>query len=83
MKFVCAGRHPDEASFKAELDRLALPDDLVGVLGGDGTMLRAVREHGPDHTYMGFNFGHLGFLMASGQPRQQRLPTGPTNGPSG
>ncbi len=39
------------------------PDDLCLVLGGDGTMLRAIQTHGPDYTYFGVNCGHLGFLM--------------------
>lgn len=39
------------------------PPDLCIVFGGDGTMLRATREHGPAFQYFGVNCGHLGFLM--------------------
>lgn len=33
------------------------------MLGGDGTMLRAIRELGAAHTFLGLNFGRVGFLM--------------------
>jgi NAD+ kinase len=42
------------------------PDAFPGlclVLGGDGTMLRAIARHGPAYAYLGVNCGHLGFLM--------------------
>lgn len=36
---------------------------LIMVLGGDGTMLRAVRDHYKGcHYFFGINMGHLGFL---------------------
>jgi NAD+ kinase len=49
----------------AVLDTLgdAGPVDLCLVLGGDGTMLRAIQRHGPGFAYFGVNCGHLGFLM--------------------
>ena len=40
-----------------------LPEDLCLVLGGDGTMLRAIRDLGDAYTYLGLNFGRVGFLM--------------------
>ena len=40
-----------------------LPGDLCAVLGGDGTMLRAIDRHGPGLRYLGVNCGRLGFLM--------------------
>jgi len=42
-----------------------LPDigNLVVVLGGDGTMVKAIKELGPSYSFMGINFGNLGFLM--------------------
>ena len=47
--------------------RLSLPASLAPeiclVLGGDGTMLRAIHHHGPQHSYLGINCGYLGFLM--------------------
>jgi NAD+ kinase len=45
------------------LDLSALPEDLCLVLGGDGTMLRTIRDLGPHYTYLGLNFGRVGFLM--------------------
>lgn len=39
------------------------PDDLTLVLGGDGTMLRAISAGGHDRRYLGVNCGYLGFLM--------------------
>jgi NAD+ kinase len=44
---------------------LVEPDDapLCVVLGGDGTMLRAVQKHGDSPVYLGVNCGRLGFLM--------------------
>ena len=51
----------------AAFERLGLPatlaPDLCLVLGGDGTMLRAIHHHGPLHSYLGINCGYLGFLM--------------------
>ena len=47
--------------------RLAWPDaattDLVIVIGGDGSMLRAVRTLGTSRTYLGLNAGHVGFML--------------------
>jgi NAD+ kinase len=43
--------------------------DLILVLGGDGTMLHAIREHWRSRIpFLGLNTGHLGFLM------NERLP---------
>ncbi len=41
------------------------PEDapLCLVLGGDGTMLRAIARHGSAPVYLGVNCGRLGFLM--------------------
>jgi NAD+ kinase len=48
------------------------PEELCLVLGGDGTMLRAIQRNGPDLVYFGVNCGHLGFLMNdfAGDPPQ-------------
>ena len=40
-----------------------LPAEVCVVVGGDGFMLRTIRERGPDHVYLGLNAGHLGFLL--------------------
>lgn len=59
--------NPAAAAFAAQLDAvspaLALPPGICLVLGGDGTMLRAIREFGSESAYLGLNFGFLGFLM--------------------
>lgn len=40
------------------------PPDLILVLGGDGTMLHAIRRHWRLRVpFLGLNAGHLGFLM--------------------
>lgn len=60
-------RNPQAASLLESLSALtdlrALPEELAVVLGGDGWMLRCIREHGPDRVYLGLNAGHLGFLL--------------------
>ncbi len=44
--------------------------DLIVVLGGDGTMLRAIRKHWRDRVpFYGLNTGHLGFLLNDRQTR--------------
>ncbi len=53
----------DAALDVSNLPAGAGPDDLCLVLGGDGTMLRAIQRHGPEFIYFGVNCGHLGFLM--------------------
>ncbi len=42
-----------------------LEDDpsLIVAVGGDGFMLHAIARHGFEHTYLGINAGHLGFLL--------------------
>ena len=40
------------------------PAEVILVIGGDGTMLRAIRQHWPDGIpFYGLNTGHLGFLL--------------------
>ncbi len=60
-------RNPQAASLlealSRELDLDRLPEELCLVIGGDGWMLRCVREQGPDRVYLGLNAGHLGFLL--------------------
>ncbi len=51
------------AALRGRLDLDALPADLCLVVGGDGWMLRCIRDHGPDFVYLGLNAGHLGFLL--------------------
>ena len=54
----------------AELARTLEPDEqrpnLIVVIGGDGTMLRAIREHWRRRVpFYGINTGHMGFLLNS------------------
>jgi NAD+ kinase len=40
------------------------PAEVILVIGGDGTMLRAIRQHWRDRLpFFGLNTGHLGFLL--------------------
>ncbi|MBM4001079.1 MAG: hypothetical protein FJ297_16350 [Planctomycetes bacterium] len=58
-------RNSDAAKLAAQLDayRHAEPE-LIVVIGGDGTMLRAVRQHWRRRVpFFGVNTGHLGFLL--------------------
>jgi nicotinate (nicotinamide) nucleotide adenylyltransferase len=58
------------AEIAARYRRLAgEPADLILVIGGDGTMLHAIRRHWRLRApFLGLNAGHLGFLM------NERLP---------
>jgi NAD+ kinase len=51
--------------------------DLIVVVGGDGTMLRAIRQHWRRRVpFFGINTGHLGFLLndsPQADPHQQDL----------
>lgn len=59
------------------------PDDLdlVVVLGGDGTLLRAVHLVGPGPAILGVNFGHLGFLTATASLQPDALLAALERGP--
>ena len=54
---------PRAATLDAAIGPVDGPDDLCLVIGGDGTMLRAIQQFGPEYVYLGVNGGHLGFLM--------------------
>ncbi|MBN1337019.1 MAG: NAD(+)/NADH kinase [Deltaproteobacteria bacterium] len=45
------------------LDPTSLPQDLCLVLGGDGMMLRTLRDLDPRLVFLGLNCGRVGFLM--------------------
>lgn len=38
-------------------------EPFVVVFGGDGTMLEAIHKYGLSYNYVGFNYGHVGYLM--------------------
>lgn len=61
----------------------AFPDDLdvVLVLGGDGTLLRAIHLVGPGPAILGVNFGHLGFLTATASLHPDALLAALEHGP--
>lgn len=45
--------------------------NLILVIGGDGTMLKAIKEHWRRRLpFVGLNAGHLGFLMNASLPRE-------------
>jgi NAD+ kinase len=56
-----------------DLASLAEKSELLVVMGGDGTILRAVQQlHGPLPTVFGINTGTLGFLTCLGSSEIQR-----------
>jgi NAD+ kinase len=69
------------AETRAVTDRLAahsdLDPELILVVGGDGTMLRAIRQHWRRRVpFFGINIGHLGFLLndsPEADPNEQDL----------
>jgi len=62
-------------------DRFPDDLDLVVVLGGDGTLLRAVHLVGPGPAILGVNFGHLGFLTATAMLQPDALLAALDRGP--
>jgi NAD+ kinase len=69
-----AGRMPGRAVRAAPLERVAAESDLVFALGGDGTLLVAVRsvaQAGKETPIFGVNLGSLGFLTQVGADELQ------------
>lgn len=58
-------RNPESQRIAAELRQYEhLDPNLIVAIGGDGTMLRAIRQHWRDRVpFYGLNTGHLGFLL--------------------
>jgi NAD kinase len=68
-------RDKSEAEQLAHELRNSVSDDpeMIVVIGGDGTMLRAIRQHWRDGLpFYGLNTGHLGFLL--NDPNQPAFP---------
>ena len=58
-------KHGESAAGLKPLDSLSGTPDLCIVLGGDGTILKAMRSYaGTEVPVFGFNFGTIGFLAA-------------------
>ncbi len=64
------------AEFLAARGRLeGLPANMIVVVGGDGFMLRTVRErYAPETVFLGINCGRLGFLLNDLPERLEELP---------
>lgn len=58
-------KNEDANAVAARLREFEHPDpELIVVIGGDGTMLRAIRTHWRDRRpFYGINTGHVGFLL--------------------
>jgi NAD+ kinase len=70
MLVVADTRNPKSVAAMARFEKYQSDDpEMILVLGGDGTMLHAIREHWRLRVpFVGVNTGHLGFLM------NERLP---------
>ncbi len=71
LKIVYDERNTSSVAIARQYAQYEAPSaNLVLVLGGDGTMLRAIREHWRLRVpFVGLNTGHLGFLMNERLPR--------------
>jgi NAD+ kinase len=63
--------NPDSRRLVRDLPSFESDDpEMIVVLGGDGTMLRAIRQHWRERLpFYGLNTGHLGFLLNDRQVR--------------
>jgi len=70
LMIVSDERNAAALSTAAELGASVTSDpDLIVVVGGDGTMLRAIRQHWRLRVpFYGINAGHLGFLLNEQSP---------------
>jgi NAD+ kinase len=64
-------QNPDSRRLARDLPAFESDDpEMIVVLGGDGTMLRAIRQHWRERLpFYGLNTGHLGFLLNDRQVR--------------
>ncbi len=72
LRVVYDTRNPKSIAVAREYERYeSSTPNLILVLGGDGTMLRAIREHWRLRVpFVGLNTGHLGFLMNERLPHE-------------
>ena len=65
LRIVYDNRRKEAAAVAKALKKYESPDpEAIAVIGGDGTMLRAIRLHWRDRLpFFGLNLGHLGFLL--------------------
>jgi NAD+ kinase len=70
LLIVADEHNPLAQNLRREYEHWSSPDpELILVLGGDGTMLRAIWEHWRMRIpFFGLNLGHLGFLMNESLP---------------
>ncbi len=70
LRVVFDERNPKAAAIAGRYARYVSDSpDLILAIGGDGTMLRAIREHWRHRApFLGVNAGHLGFLMNESLP---------------
>ncbi len=79
IKIVADGDNKEAVKYQAALElefrkreALIVPHpantQLVIVLGGDGTMLKAAHAHDFQSVFLGINCGHKGFLLNDGEP---------------
>ena len=64
-KLFFDSRNPESVRIAESLGAVEHPDpNVIVVIGGDGTMLRAIRQHWRRRLpFYGLNTGHLGFLL--------------------
>lgn len=64
VKLVYDENNPESRRLAAEFNPVETDPELIVVIGGDGTMLRAIRKYWRDRLPIyGLNTGHLGFLL--------------------
>lgn len=70
LKVVVDERNPKALELKKQVEPYVSDDpNLIAVIGGDGTMLRAIRQHWRERLpFYGINTGHLGFLLNDVSP---------------
>lgn len=64
LMVIADERNEEARAIAKQFDNVHDDPELIVVIGGDGTMLRAIREHWRRRVpFYGINVGHLGFLL--------------------